>query len=455
MATGDIAFLARLRDRYPEGLLTVMRLPGMGPKKTHLVWAKAGVADMRDLKKAAREGRLRGIPGMGEKTEANILRAIESWTAAAAGEDRGRRLRAQVEPQADRFVDALRALPEVVAADLAGSLRRRRATVRDIDLVAASIEPGAVMAAFAALPEMARVEAQGETKLAAATYSGLNVDLRVVPPESYGNLLQHFTGSADHNVALRGYAQRHGYKISEYGVEQLESGRLIRCATEAEVYELVRSALHPSGVARRPGGDPGGRSRNAPRPGGPTRSARRLTCPLRLDRRPSILGTDGPCRPRPGLGVPLLLRPLAVPRHDGWSGTRAADGPAGRDPSRGPDASTASICCPVSRWTSSPTAASTSPMRCWRSSTSSPRAYTPASTSRRRRSWTASSVPCGIPTSGPSLTPAGASSAGANRMNSISRLSPVLPRRPAPIWRSTARQTASTWSPPLRGGRRL
>jgi len=239
VATGDIAFLAKLRERYPEGLLTVMRLPGMGPKKTRFVWEQAGVGDLRDLEKAAREGRLRGLPGMGEKTEANILRAIESWTAAAAGQDRGRRLRAVVEPQAARLVAALRALPEVVAADFAGSLRRCRATVRDIDLVVASTQPAAVMTAFATLPELSRVEAQGETKLAAATHTGLGVDLRVVPPESYGDLLQHFTGSADHNVALRGYAQRRGYKVSEYCVEHLESGRLIRCATEAEVYELV------------------------------------------------------------------------------------------------------------------------------------------------------------------------------------------------------------------------
>jgi DNA polymerase (family X) len=239
VATGDIAFLARLRERYPEGLLIVMRLPGMGPKKTRLVWEKAGVGDIRDLERAAREGRLRGIPSMGEKSEANILRAIESWTAAVAGQDRGRRLRAVVEPQAARFVEALRALPQVAAADFAGSLRRCRATVRDIDLVVASLEPAAVMTAFASLPEMARVEAQGETKLAAATYSGLAVDLRVVPPESYGDLLQHFTGSADHNVALRGHAQRCGYKVSEYCVEHLASGRLIRCATEAEVYGIV------------------------------------------------------------------------------------------------------------------------------------------------------------------------------------------------------------------------
>ncbi len=239
MATRDIAFLAKLRGCYPEGLLIVMRLPGMGPKKTRFVWEQAHVGDLRDLEKAAREGRLRGLPGMGEKTEANILRSIENWTAAAAGQDRGRRLRAVVEPQAARFVAALRELPEAVTADFAGSLRRCRSTVRDIDLVVASIRPEAVMNAFATLPELARVEAQGDTKLAATTHTGLGLDLRVVPPESYGDLLQHFTGSADHNVALRGYAQRRGYKVSEYCVEHLESGRLVRCATEAEVYELV------------------------------------------------------------------------------------------------------------------------------------------------------------------------------------------------------------------------
>jgi DNA polymerase (family 10) len=245
VATGDIAFLAKLRERYPEGLLLVMRLPGMGPKKTRFVWENAGVADIRDLEKAAREGRLRGLPGMGEKTEENILRAIETWTAQAAGPDRGRRLRAVVEPQATRLVEALRLLPQVARADFAGSLRRCRATVRDIDLVVASTEPQPVMAAFTRLPELARVEAMGETKLAGATYTGLGVDLRVVPPASYGDLLQHFTGSAEHNVALRGHAQRRGYKISEYHVERLDSGRLIRCATEAEVYNLVGLSYIP------------------------------------------------------------------------------------------------------------------------------------------------------------------------------------------------------------------
>jgi DNA polymerase (family 10) len=133
----------------------------------------------------------------------------------------------------------------VVAADYAGSLRRLRSTVRDIDLVVASEDPAAVMDAFAALPEIASVGERGETKLTAKTHAGLNVDLRVVALPSYGNLLQHFTGSAAHNVALRGYAQRRGYKLCEYNVQQVESGHLITCATEREVYGTVGLSYIP------------------------------------------------------------------------------------------------------------------------------------------------------------------------------------------------------------------
>jgi DNA polymerase (family 10) len=245
IASGNVAFLERLRQRYPEGLLTVMRLPGMGPKKTRLVWETTGAADLRDLERACREGRIREIPGMGEKTEAKLLGAIETWTARNAGGAPSRRLRSMVEPQAVRMVEALRALPSVIAADYAGSLRRLCATVRDIDLVVASTDPASVMDAFAALAESAQIEERGDTKLSAKTHTGLAVDLRVVPPESYGDLLQHFTGSADHNVALRGHAQRLGYKISEYHVEHLQSGRHITCATEEDVYRLVDLSYIP------------------------------------------------------------------------------------------------------------------------------------------------------------------------------------------------------------------
>jgi DNA polymerase (family 10) len=245
LSTGAVVFLEGLRTRYPEGLLTVMRLPGMGPKKTRLVWEAGGVADLRDLERACREGRIRRIPGMGEKTEAKLLHTIEAWSIRVAESAEPRRLRSVVEPQAARMVEALRVLPAVAEADYAGSLRRLRATVRDIDLVVASAEPETVMDAFAALPELEHVDERGETKLAAKTHTGLAVDLRIVSPQSYGNLFQHSTGSADHNVALRGYAQRQGYKISEYHVEHLETGRPITCATEADVYALMGLSYIP------------------------------------------------------------------------------------------------------------------------------------------------------------------------------------------------------------------
>ena len=236
-----------------------MHLPGVGPKKTRLLWETAGVVDLSVLERACREGRIREIPGMGEKTEAKILARHRGlgWPKPPGVPVSAVSARV-VEPQAVRLVEALRAMPEVVAADYAGSLRRLRPTVRDIDLVAASSTPAAVMDAFAALPELARVDERGDTKLVAKTHTDLGVDLRIVPPESYGDLLQHFTGSADHNVALRGHAQRRGYKISEYGVEHVESGRLFTCATETEVYETGGSDLHTSRAAREPGGDRGG-----------------------------------------------------------------------------------------------------------------------------------------------------------------------------------------------------
>jgi len=242
---GEIAALEELRQRYPEGLLEVMHLPGMGPKKTRLVYEGAGVVDLRELERACREGRIRHLPGMGEKTEAKLLRTLETWKVRQAAGGELRRLRSVVEPQAIRLVEALRSLPEVVAADYAGSLRRLRATVRDIDLVVASRNPAAVMDAFSTLPEVAQVSERGDTKLVTKTHTGLSVDLRIVSPESYGNLLQHLTGSADHNVALRAYAQRLGYKVSEYHVEHLASGRQIACPTEAEVYQLLGLSYIP------------------------------------------------------------------------------------------------------------------------------------------------------------------------------------------------------------------
>lgn len=232
--TGTVGLLESLRAKYPEGVLALMRLPGVGPKKARRLWEVLGVSSLESLKAAAEAGAVRAVPGMGAKTEENLLAAI------AAREDRsGRRLLGEVEPLAEGLAAALRSHPAVTAADYAGSLRRRRSTVRDIDLVVASTDPAAVMGFFAGLPQLAQVEQQGPTKLAGRTHTELGVDLRIVSPESFGNLLQHFTGSADHNVALRGYAQRLGYKVSEYHVEETATGRRIACRTEEEVYATL------------------------------------------------------------------------------------------------------------------------------------------------------------------------------------------------------------------------
>jgi DNA polymerase (family 10) len=180
------------------------------------------------------------LPGMGEKSQAKLVRALESRAATTrADEESGRALLADLQPQAQVLRDALRALPVVSVADYAGSLRRRRSMVRDIDLVAGSTDPRAVMDAFALLPQLAHVDQRGDTKLTAVTHTGRNVDLRIVPPESYGNLLQHSTGSTAHNVALRGYAQRRGLKLSEYHIEEPATGRHITCAVETAVYDAL------------------------------------------------------------------------------------------------------------------------------------------------------------------------------------------------------------------------
>ena len=234
LATGHIRLLDELQATFPPSLVTLMHLPGVGPKTARRLWEALGVADTQSLRAAAEAGRIRALPGMGPKTETNLLKAIQTWEGRS-----DRELLGHVEPLAEMLAARLRALPQVAAADVAGSLRRRRSTVRDIDLVVASEAPDAVMDAFAQFPEIASVDERGRTKLAARTHTALGVDLRVVLPASYGNLLQHFTGSAEHNVALRGYAQRLGYKVSEYDVEEVATGRSFSFLDEDDVYRLL------------------------------------------------------------------------------------------------------------------------------------------------------------------------------------------------------------------------
>lgn len=228
---GTIAYLEEQRDRYPGDILALTRLPGVGPKTVKKLWEELGISSLDELRTAAEQGTIRDLPGMGSKSEENILEALSAKEAQSE-----RYLLGEIEPLADRLLANLRGLEGVSRAEHAGSLRRRRSTVHDIDLAAATTDPETTARGFSQLKEMARISERGETKVVARTQSGIGVDLRLSEPASFGNMLQHLTGSAEHNVALRGYAQDRGISVSEYALLEEQSGRRYSYETEEEVY---------------------------------------------------------------------------------------------------------------------------------------------------------------------------------------------------------------------------
>jgi DNA polymerase (family 10) len=230
--TGAMAALDRLEAKYPPGLVDIMRLPGVGAKTTRKLHDELGVAGIDELRVACEAGRVRDVPGLGARAEEKILAAI----AAGGGPRKGAILLDRALERADALLAGLRAHPTCVAASEAGSLRRRRETVGDLDLIASSDDPVALLAAFCRLDEVAEVTATGETKASILTHDSIQVDLRVVPPGSFGNLLQHFTGSKAHNVAMREEAVQRGLSISEWGVEDTATGEVFRTASEDDVY---------------------------------------------------------------------------------------------------------------------------------------------------------------------------------------------------------------------------
>lgn len=232
--TGTLTELEDYKKKFPPDLLRIQKVHGVGPRTVLKVWEQLGVSSLDELEEAGRAGRIAGLPGMGSKTEANILKAIGQLKA------RGTRvLLGEALPVAEEVAAALKELPEARNVTGAGSVRRMKETVKDIDIIATASEPGALTRAFSALPMVEEVTGRGPTKCSIRTYTGLQIDLRVVPHEQYGNLLQHFTGSAEHNVALRELAIGKGLKVSEYGVEETGSGKVHHCATEEEVYRLL------------------------------------------------------------------------------------------------------------------------------------------------------------------------------------------------------------------------
>jgi DNA polymerase (family X) len=233
--TGDLTAVAKLREKLPAGLVEVMHVPGLGPKTARKLHSELGIRSAADLRAAAEQGRLAELPGLGPKTEEKILKALAKPKAKVERKT----LLGKVLPAVERAVAELREHPAAERVSEAGSARRRCETVRDLDIIATASDPGALTSHFATLPWVAEVVARGSTKATVVSHEGLRFDLRVVPPESYGNLLQHFTGSKAHNVALREEAVSRKLSVSEYGVKNVETDEVFHAADEQELYEFL------------------------------------------------------------------------------------------------------------------------------------------------------------------------------------------------------------------------
>ncbi len=233
MQTGDIPAAVKLRAKYPAGLLDMTRLPGLGPKRARKLFDELGISSLEMLRAAVQGEQLRGVKGFGAKFEASVLSSLE----AGIGERPAQRvLLHRALTVGEQIVAALREHPAAERVELAGSARRQADSVKDLDIIATASDPGALVRALGELELVESASAPNEHAARGRTHTGLPIDLRVVAPENFGNLLQHFTGSAAHNVALREAAVRRGLHVSEYGILDDESGETLRCSTEEEVY---------------------------------------------------------------------------------------------------------------------------------------------------------------------------------------------------------------------------
>jgi DNA polymerase (family 10) len=234
--TGEIEALTKRRKTIPPEVVEFLSIPGLGPKTVRKIWQELGVTTLAELKDAARSQRLRTLPGLGAKLEENVLKSVGRKKKATGPP---RTLLGQALPALLAVVEALREHPAAERVSEAGSARRRKETVRDLDIIATASDPAALTEYFTSLGWVSEVVAKGPTKATVVSHDGFRFDLRVVPPECYGNLLQHFTGSKAHNVALREDAVRRGLSVSEYGVTEVESGEVFTTQSEEELYERL------------------------------------------------------------------------------------------------------------------------------------------------------------------------------------------------------------------------
>ena len=233
LTTGHLGFLEKLEAEVPPSLAELLKVPDLGPKKVALFWKELGITSLSELESAARSGKIRTLPGMGDKSEAKIIAGIEALGRRSTRIPLGRAW-----PFAQELMAYLRKAAGVEAVELGGSLRRMRATVGDIDILAAAKDSQAVMDAFVSRKDVARVLGKGETKSSVEFTHGLQAQLWVHPPEHWGTALVYATGSKDHNVRLREYALKKGFSLSEHSLQR-KDGSEVFCDSEEDVYKTL------------------------------------------------------------------------------------------------------------------------------------------------------------------------------------------------------------------------
>ena len=234
LKTGRIAAYEKLKLEVPESLIDLLAVPGLGPKTVSLLYAKYNIRDVDSLEKLAREHRLSGLPGIKDKTETGILKGIEMIRRYSARHPLGKVL-----PLAKEIEKYLSASAPVEKLIIAGSLRRWKETIKDIDIITTSTDPDAVMKVFTHMPEVSQIIAKGPTKSSVVLKGGIQVDIRVVDEDSYGSALAYFTGSKAHNIRLREIASKAGLKINEYGIFREKDGRKLGGRSEEDIYHVL------------------------------------------------------------------------------------------------------------------------------------------------------------------------------------------------------------------------
>src|SRR6201995_5824879 len=235
--TGEIPAAAKLKAKFPPTLVEVVRVPGIGPKTARLLWDELQISSLEELKAAAEEEKIRDVKGLGAKAEENVLASLARL--GEPGEGPGRLLLSTVRPIAEELAAALREHPGAHRVEVAGSVRRWAETCKDIDLIATADEGKDLAQFLADHPLIAAARKPGKNGVRAQTHNGVSVDLRIVPPAAFGNLLQHFTGSQAHNIQLREDAVNQGLSVSEHGITDTETDEVTTCETEHEVYKRL------------------------------------------------------------------------------------------------------------------------------------------------------------------------------------------------------------------------